>query len=953
MKCPDKLGIKVGILRKIKTLPSRNVAVIYPLSSKDARMYHCPVNICLVGVDDEHARIVETTEPLHPFSHQVFRTDDPRADIVLNAEALFVDVTDHDAADWVATVLEHKKRWAKLVVIARHEQVADLSDYFDSIADIWIAPLSAEEFTYRYTHWQHLCRRDADAWETEQFLEATINSIPCLVWYKSKDGIHHKVNDAFCATVNKTKDDVQGRGHAYIWDVEADDPACIESERQVMESESTIVSEEVVQTGGGTRLLTTYKSPLYNVDGSVMGTVGVAIDVTQERAYEDEIVEKNRTLETIFTTMECGVITHSYDGSRVVGVNQAALNILGYETEADLVAEGFDMVASSVLPEDADRLRAAIATLKNVGDSVSTEYRVRHDNGDILHVLGNVKLIENDGNPLYQRFLLDYTDHKLAEVQKERHQKELIHALSEDYLIVCSFNLDNGEGVPLRVSGDEARHLDDLFCGALTLDHCMSNYLASAVHEDDRATLGEALTTENLLKELAETTRIHVNYRIDRNGTVEYCQATAVRTGDWAEGHDIVLGFRSVDAQTRDEMKRRALLEEALDRANKASAAKSAFLSNMSHDIRTPMNAIVGFTTLAGSRIDQPEKVREYLDKIQSSSTHLLSLINDILDMSRIESGKVALDEQPCSLVDLLDDLYSIIQAEASARQLYLTVNTEGLTHPNVRCDKLRINQILLNLLGNSLKFTKPGGFIKVNVEEVAGAPEGYGRYRFTVSDTGIGMSPEFVDHIFDPFERERTSTISGIQGTGLGMSITKNLVDMMHGTITVKSEQGSGSRFTIDLMLALDAKGAGAARLRAEKAAHAHSHSVRGSRILLVDDNDLNREIAITLLEDEGLTVEYAVNGQEAVDRLRASGADYFQLVLMDVQMPVMNGYEATRAIRNLDDERLANIPILAMTADAFEEDRQKALSCGMNGHLTKPIEIDKFFEALDTVLA
>lgn len=915
-------------------------------------MYQCLVNICLVGVNDECAHIVETTEPLTPFSHQIVRTDDPGAREVGEADALFVDVTDHDAAPWAADVLKRKKPRTKLIVIARHEQVADLTDHLDAIADIWIAPLSAMEFTFRFNRWQHLCRRDADAWETEQYLEATINSIPSLVWYKSKDGIHHKVNDAFCATVNKTKDDVQGRGHAYIWDVEADDPACIESERQVMESESTIVSEETVQTNDGIRLLTTYKSPLYNVDGTVMGTVGVGIDITQERAFENEIVEKNRTLETIFTTMECGVITHSHDGSRVVGVNQAALNILGYESEEELVGDGFDMVARTVLPEDADRLRSSIATLKNVGDSVSTEYRVRHDNGDIVHVMGNVKLIESDGELLYQRFLLDYTDKKLEEVQKERHQKELIHALSEDYLIVCSFNLDTGEGTALRVSGDEARHLDELFCGTLDLDRCIGNYLASAVHEDDRATLGEALASTNLRTQLADTTRIHVNYRTARGDAVEYCQATAVRTGDWAEGHDIVLGFRSVDAQTRDEMKRRALLEEALERANKASAAKSAFLSNMSHDIRTPMNAIVGFTTLAGSRIDQPEKVREYLDKIQSSSTHLLSLINDILDMSRIESGKVALDEQPCSLTALLDDLYSIVQAEASARQLYLSVNTEGLAHPNVRCDKLRINQILLNLLGNSLKFTKPGGFIKVNVAEVDGAPAGYGRYRFTVSDTGIGMSPEFVDHIFDPFERERTSTISGIQGTGLGMSITKNLVDMMHGTIAVESKKGVGSLFTIELTLALDAQGAGMARLKAEKASHAHAHAVHGSRILLVDDNDLNREIAITLLEDEGFTVEYAVDGREAVDKLRASGADHFQLVLMDVQMPVMNGYEATRAIRGLDDERLARIPILAMTADAFEEDRQKALRCGMNGHLTKPIEIGKLFETLDTVL-
>ena len=299
----------------------------------------------------------------------------------------------------------------------------------------------------------------------------------------------------------------------------------------------------------------------------------------------------------------------------------------------------------------------------------------------------------------------------------------------------------------------------------------------------------------------------------------------------------------------------------------------------------------------------------------------------------------------------MLEDLYSIVQAEASARQLYLTVITDDIQHANVHCDKLRINQILLNLLGNSLKFTKPGGFIKVNVTEVPGAPAGYGRYRFTVSDTGIGMSAEFVDHIFDPFERERTSTISGIQGTGLGMSITKSLVDMMHGTIAVNSTKGKGSTFTIELMLELNSS---RPVVTPAKAHHLKpNHHMRGSRILLVDDNDLNREIAITLLEDEGFTVEYAVDGQEAVSKLTTSGADYFQLVLMDVQMPVMNGYEATRTIRHLDDEHLSRIPILAMTADAFEEDRQKALRCGMDGHLTKPIEMDKLFEALDTMLA
>ena len=348
-----------------------------------------------------------------------------------------------------------------------------------------------------------------------------------------------------------------------------------------------------------------------------------------------------------------------------------------------------------------------------------------------------------------------------------------------------------------------------------------------------------------------------MNYRIRRGEDTEYCQATIVRNGDWRMAHDIILGLRSVDVQTREEMKKRALLEEALTQANKANAAKSAFLSNMSHDIRTPMNAIVGFTTLAASRIDQPERVQEYLGKIQSSSAHLLSLINDILDVSHIESGKVSLDEQPYNLVDLLEDLYSIIQAEDERPPTVLhRGHHRRYAMPTCAATSCASTRSCLNLLGNALKFTNPGGFVKVKVDELDGAPAGYGRYRFIVSDTGIGMSPEFVEHIFDPFERERTSTISGIQGTGLGMTITKNLVDMMHGSIAVKSVQGKGTAFTIELTLQLAVrKGATAAAHEAEGS----STPTRGtgcsqSRILLVDDNDLNREIAITLLEDEGL---------------------------------------------------------------------------------------------------
>ena len=915
-------------------------------------MYQSTVRIALVNLPAETAALIEGGAPLEAFSHEVF-TASPADDALAAADLIVADGSTANAADLAARLLAAKKPDADLILIAGHDQVGALRPHLDGLYDLWIAPLDSDELSYRFSRWQKDRKQATDAWETSQYLESTINSIPSLVWYKSADGIHHKVNDAFCETVNKTKDQVQGRGHAYIWDVEADDPACIESERQVMETRSTVVSEEVVQTGAGTRLLTTYKSPLYDVDGSPMGTVGVGIDVTKERAYEQEILNKNRTLETIFTSLECGLLTHSLDGSRIVSVNQTALDILGYESAEDMLEDGFDMVAATVFPEDAVAMRASMATLSNVGDSVNTEYRVLHKNGNVVHVMGNVKLIENNGERLFQRFLLDYTDKKLEETQKERHQRDLVQALSEDYLLVCSFSLDTGEGTALRIASDERRHLEDYFLGDLNLGASIGAYIDDAVMKEDRAMLRASLSAANLREELADRKRINVNYRTMREGQVTYCQATVVRTGEWNDTHDVVIGFRSVDVQTREEMKKRALLEEALDQANKASAAKSAFLSNMSHDIRTPMNAIVGFTALATSRIDHPDKVMEYLNKIQSSSTHLLSLINDILDMSRIESGKVSLDEQPCSLPALVDELHSIIQADLATRHLNFKSDTASLAHPVVLCDKLRINQILLNLLGNSLKFTEPGGTITLRIGQLDGAPHGYGRYRITVSDTGIGMSPDFLEHIFDPFERERTSTISGVEGTGLGMAITKNLVDMMNGSISVESEKGVGTTFTIDLALRLDESDADATSTDEALEQVQPNHRMRGSHILLVDDNALNREIAITLLEDEGFTVEYAVNGQEGVDKLVNAGPGHFQLVLMDVQMPVMNGYEAAKCIRRLEDPELASIPVIAMTADAFDEDRQKALRAGMDGHLAKPIDIDRLFDNLDAILA
>ena len=407
-----------------------------------------------------------------------------------------------------------------------------------------------------------------------------------------------------------------------------------------------------------------------------------------------------------------------------------------------------------------------------------------------------------------------------------------------------------------------------------------------------------------------------------------------------------------IEKETNQKLnKLRVAAEDALKVAESASKAKSTFLSNMSHDIRTPMNAIIGFATLALDDIRDGKKVEDYLSKILSSSKHLLGLINDILDMSRIESGKVVLEEQETDLVTTLQELQSIMEGQAKERKLKLHVDYSNLRDRHVYCDKTRLNQVMFNLLANAVKFTSEGGSIWLTMSQLEPTYEVEDRaiYEIRVKDTGIGMDKEFIKHIFEPFERERTSTVSKIQGTGLGMAITKNIVDMMGGTIEVESQKGVGTEFIIRLELRLQAE-AGAAN---EEGAKQHSHAegvaeFAGKRLLLAEDNELNREIACMLLSKYGFVIDTAENGQEAVDLVAASAPDYYDLVLMDIQMPVMDGHEATRRIRSLEDKELAKVPVVAMTANAFDEDRKAAKECGMNGFISKPINMQEVVQAL-----
>lgn len=924
-------------------------------------MYRCHLQFYLTGYQNRVFEVIKEIAPFENFTHVFSESDEPDDAMAAGADVILASLRGMDDEEILKTLkrlIDVKKEEADLILIVDKEQFsfewAEPESSLEKITDFWMLPMSDEETSYRFHKWQQARRNQMDYWQESQYLDATIDNIPSLIWYKDKDGVHEKVNDSFCKTVNKTKAQVQGQRHAYIWDVEQDDPACIESERIVMESKKTAISEEVIQTGDGLRTLMTYKSPLYDCDGSVMGTVGVGIDVTKEHAYAQEIAQKNRALEMIFMAIDCGVLCHSVDGSHILNINRAALKILGYESRSEMEADGFDMVADSVVEEDREALMTAIEELKEEGDSVSIDYRVRHKDGKIVYVMGNIKLLEENGQMYYQRFLLDCTEQKMRERKNESHQKDLIQALSIDYNFVCYFNLDSGMGSLLRNNAENGSIFNPLLGREISLEESMELYIQNFVYEQDKESVRRAFSREKLREELSEKKSVYLNYRIDMDGRIQYFQMKAVRAGLWNESHGIVLGFRNIDEETRNNMERTRQLEDALTQAKKASKAKSVFLSNMSHDIRTPMNAIVGFTNLAILHIDEKEKVEEYLEKIKSSGNHLLSLINDVLDMSHIESGKMHIDEKLCSLPEILDGLHNILQADVKAKQLSLRIESADIINEEIYCDKLRLDQVLLNVMSNAVKYTENGGSVYVKVTETPSAMNGYANYEFFIKDTGIGMSEEFVRKIFAPFSRELDSTTSGIQGTGLGMAITKNIVEMMGGTISVESEKGVGSEFTVRFTFRVNT---GEKMLRVSEYENIMSleeqmAEVPKGRILLAEDVELNQEIAATILGDAGFETEIAGNGQIAVDMLAKSEPGYYQVILMDVQMPVMNGYEATKVIRRMENKDHASIPIIAMTANAFEEDKQEALKSGMNGHIAKPIDIEVLFGVLRQVL-
>ena len=459
------------------------------------------------------------------------------------------------------------------------------------------------------------------------------------------------------------------------------------------------------------------------------------------------------------------------------------------------------------------------------------------------------------------------------------------------------------------------------------------------MHPEDRKAFLEATRTEVVREAVNRDDVYFVNFRTLVDGNVTYYQAKFVK--DESSSDHVIAGFHNVDAETKREM-------EALNQAKNASQAKTDFLFNMSHDIRTPMNAIIGFTEMAVNNVDDKDKVLDYLTKVKLSGKMLLSLINDILDMSRIESGKVHLNEEKADIGNFFVGLESVISGAKLQKDIDVTFDVDGVNDRYVYMDHPRLERVLMNLLSNAIKYTHNGGRVQARMTQTNEGREGFGVYRFEVEDNGIGMSDEFQQHMWEEFSREENSTVSGIQGTGLGLSLARKLTVLMGGEISCRSKQGEGSTFIVTVPLRL------CDRQEVEELEIQESSvelDLSGRKALLVEDNELNREIAVAILENYGLELETATNGREAVASVMSHDPLYYDFILMDIQMPLMDGYEATREIRKQVPSLKA--PIVAISANAFEEDKQKSRDAGMDDHIAKPIDVKELTSTLAKFLA
>ena len=702
----------------------------------------------------------------------------------------------------------------------------------------------------------------------------------------------------------------------------------------------------------GSCFWTVDKGKVVQTEDGKLAIISACYDMTSFVERHKKLEEKNMLSQATIDNIPGGYHRCSLEeGHPFLYISNRFLAILGWTREE--IRTIFDNKFDNMLHPDDRNLSSDYVTrildTRGHGSEKDQIYRLLGKDG--YHWVTDATTLVKSGNQtFFQGNITDFTDFVKAKEKKEQEielQREIIEGLGKEYFSVLAVELDKDRVLSYRESGENGKIISDFCrkCGN-RWSKIIPSYAETMVSDNTNGEFENQLGLETLRSQEKDYS---MTYEFKLETGINYHQVRVAFVKKKDGTRMAVVGTRNIDSLIKKERMQEEKLKKAYVAAENANKAKTEFLNNMSHDIRTPMNVILGYNQLMKSQLTESKQL-DYQKKIEQSGKLLLAIINNVLDMARIESGKIKVDENYESVGEVVDEIISTFASEAEERGIHLSGSMK-VTHRNILCDGTKIREIYVNLVSNAMKYTPRGGNVTITVEELPCKREGYMKVKSEIKDTGIGMSKEYLPTLFEPFSREQNTATGKVRGTGLGMPIVKKMVDLMGGSFEVESELGKGTVFTFTLMHKIADKKYYSQRIEKVKTSSMRE-SLSGKHVLLAEDNDLNAEIAVTVLEETGIVIERVEDGIQCVNRVAQMSPGTYDLILMDIQMPNMDGYKATRCIRRLDDKKKAEIPIIAMTANAFAEDRKKAFDAGMNGHIAKPIDIEKLGAVILSVL-
>lgn len=702
----------------------------------------------------------------------------------------------------------------------------------------------------------------------------------------------------------------------------------------------------------GSWFWTVDKGKVIQTEDGKLAIISACYDMTSFVERHKKLEEKNMLSQATIDNIPGGYHRCSLEeGHPFLYISNRFLAILGWTREE--IRTIFDNKFDNMLHPDDRNLSSDYVTrildTRGHGSAKDQIYRLLGKDG--YHWVTDATTLVKFGNQtFFQGNITDFTDFVKAKEKKEQEielQREIIEGLGKEYFSVLAVELDKDRVLSYRESGENGKIISDFCrkCGN-RWSKIIPSYAEMMVSDNTNGEFENQLGLETLRSQEKDYS---MTYEFKLETGINYHQVRVAFVKKKDGTRMAVVGTRNIDSLIKKERMQEEKLKKAYVAAENANKAKTEFLNNMSHDIRTPMNVILGYNHLMKSQLTESKQL-DYQKKIEQSGKLLLAIINNVLDMARIESGKIKVDENYERVGEVVDEIISTFSSEAEEKEIHLSGSMK-VTHRNILCDGTKIREIYVNLVSNAMKYTPRGGNVTITVEELPCEKEGYMKVKSEIKDTGIGMSKEYLPTLFEPFSREQNTTIGRIGGTGLGMPIVKKMVDLMGGSIEVASELGKGTVFTFTLMHKIADRKFYSQKTEAAETSEM-GKNLSGKHVLLAEDNDLNAEIAVTVLEETGIVIERVEDGIQCVNRVVQMSPGTYDLILMDIQMPNMDGYKATRCIRRLDDKKKAEIPIIAMTANAFAEDRKKAFDAGMNGHIAKPIDIEKLGAVILSVL-